>query len=544
MEPVLTENDNVESPEEEYDPSVADPSLLADKFPEWFRTNPSTTAMVAVLVFTFLLFNLRPLWHTDVWGHLSYGRHIWNAGELPTTEPLMPLAAGTSFVDTAWLSQVLGYGAYQVAGKAALASGFGALVALALGLLLFRVQRRTESVFFAITAFGLTLWMNWSQLAIIRPQAVGFVMFCGLLCFLMRRKWSTASWLLVPGMFALWANMHGSFIVGLGLMGCFLVGRAGDVLRRTGRPAALIRDARVRRLLLLTQLSAVATLINPYGLGLYASVLTFGSHPNLSSIIEWQALSINMAQGRAAAIVALMLFVIYRVSPRRVAFAELLTLAIFGAAALYTSRMIIWWAPVAAVLFSIHAAAAWRQWCNSRIESEYEPREPASMWTIVSMGLVLVSLQLSHLGAVAMAAATGKNAAERAEKVVVNPMTPVGAAEFLHEHPPTGLVFNTYEFGDYLTWAGPKDLKLFVNSHVHLTPPDIWKAYMGIIEQRGNWIGRFDRYGVNVVILDKRYRPEMIESLSKNEAWRLRYTDDRSAVFYRRKPMTITDTSQ
>ena len=143
-----------------------------------------------------------------------------------------------------------------------------------------------------------------------------------------------------------------------------------------------------------------------------------------------------------------------------------------------------------------------------------------------------------------MAAATGKNAAERAEKVVVNPMTPVGAAEFLHEHPPTGLIFNTYEFGDYLTWAGPKDLQVFVNSHAHLAPPDVWDTYISVIEQRGNWVGRFDRYGVNVVILDKRYRSDMIDMLSQNEDWRMRYSDDRSAVFYRFKPITITDTSQ
>lgn len=542
MEPVLTENEHVESPEEEYDPSVADPSLLEDKFPEWFRTRPSTTGMVALLAFTFLLFNLRPLWHTDIWGHLSYGRHIWNAGELPATEPLMPLAEGNTFVDSAWLSQVLGYGTYLVAGKAALASGFGAVVAAALGMLLFRVHNRTGSVFFAMSAFGLTLWMNFHQLAIIRPQAAGFLMFCGLLCLLLRPKWSSSNWWLVPGMFALWANMHGSFVVGLGLLACFVVGRAGDLLRRTGRPVALVRDIQLRRLFLLTELSAAATLINPYGLGLYASVLTFGSHPNLATIIEWQPLAISMAQGRAAAIVVLLLFITYRISPRRVAFAEFLTLAIFGAAALFTSRMIIWWAPIAAVLFAIHASAAWRQW--KKAAPEYEPREPASMWTICSIGLVLIPLLLSHIGGVAMAAAAGKNAAERADKVVVSGMTPIGATQFLHEHPPTGLVFNTYEFGDYLLWAGPKDLQVFVNSHAHLASPDVWDSYMSIIQQRGNWVSRFDRYGVNVIILDKQFRSQMIDTLSQNEDWRMRYSDDRSAVFYRHKPITISATSQ
>jgi hypothetical protein len=542
MEAALTENESVETPDDEHDPSVADASLLEDKFPEWFRISAAAAGLVALVSFTYLLFNLRPLWHTDLWGHLSYGRHIWNSGAIPSTEPLMSLAVGSSFVDSSWLCQLMGYGVWLVGGKAALASGFGAVVALALGLILFRVHNRTRSGLFATFAFGLTVWINWHQLAIIRPQAIGFLMFCGLLCVLMRRDWSKTNWWLVPGMFALWANIHGSFVVGLGLLGCFTLGRAIDVVCRSGKPAALLHDVKVRRLLLLTELAAVATLINPYGLGLYAPVLTFGSHPNLASIIEWQPLTISMAQGQAAAVAVLLLFFAYRLSPRRVASAEVLALTIFGASALWTSRMVLWWAPLAAVLIALHGAAAWRKWRG--LELSFEPAPRASMWTIVSIGISLVVFQLSHVGGVAIAAIAGKDPATRADKVVVSRLTPVGAAEYLVENPPQGLVFNTYELGDYLQWAGPEGLQVFVNSHAHLAPPDVWNAYMTVIERRASWLSTLDRYGVNAIVLDKQFRAPMIDSLSQNEDWRLQFSDDRTAVFFRHKPMSITDTSQ
>lgn len=542
METALTEHESVESPDDEYDPSVADASLLEDKFPEWFRLPASAAGMVALIAFTYLLFSIRPLWHTDLWGHLSYGRHIWNTGAIPSTEPLMTLASGTSFVDSSWLCQLVGYGAWLVGGKAALASGFGALVALSLGLLLFRVHNRTRSGLFATLAIGMTTWINWHQLAIIRPQAVGFLLFCGLFFVLLRRDWSKTNWWVVPGMFALWANMHGSFLVGLGLLSCFVLGRAIDVVRRSGKPAALLHDVRLRRLFVLTELATIATLINPYGLGLYATVLTFGSNPNLASIVEWQPLTISMAQGQAAAVAALLLFLTYRVSPRRVATAEVLALAVFGAAALWTSRMILWWAPLAAVLLALHGAAAWRKWRGLELNLESAPR--ASMWTIFSIGISLVVFQLSHIGGVALAAISGKDVAERADKVVVSRLTPVGAAKYLVENPPHGLVFNTYESGDYLQWAGPEGLQVFVNSHAHLAPTDVWNAYMNIIERRANWLSMLDRYGVNAIVLDKRFRSAMIDSLSQNEDWRLRFSDDRSAVFFRHKPMTITDTSR
>ncbi len=56
--------------------------------------------------------------------------------------------------------------------------------------------------------------------------------------------------------------------------------------------------------------------------------------------------------------------------------------------------------------------------------------------------------------------------------------TPVGAAAHLVKNPPVGQIFNTYEWGDYLGFAGPRGMKVFVNSHAHLVHPDIWKHYL------------------------------------------------------------------
>jgi len=166
------------------------------------------------------------------------------------------------------------------------------------------------------------------------------------------------------------------------------------------------------------------------------------------------------------------------------------------------------------------------------------------MWTIVSIGISLVVFQLSHIGGVAIAAIAGKDPAARADKVVLSPLTPVGATDFLVANPPQGLVFNTYELGDYLQWAGPEGIQVFVNSHAHLAPPDVWNAYMNIIERRASWLSTLDRYGVNAIVLDKQFRARMIDSLSQNADWRLQFSDDRSAVFFRHKPMSITDTSR
>jgi hypothetical protein len=537
-----TEVNDAETPDPDYDSSVADVNMLEDKLPDWFRLPAISSGFTFLIGLTYFFFDrLQPIAHTDVWGHLAYGRLLWESGALPSTEPLMPLSHGVPFVNSAWLSQLIAYAGYLVVGKAAITFLFAFCVAAAMAVLTRRIYSYTNSVMFALGGFALTLWVEYQQLGIQRPQIVGFLFFAILLSTLLRREWSSKNWVVVPIMFALWANMHGSFVVGLGLLGCFAIGRGVDLIRRTGKAASLLRDNKLRRLVLLTELGAVAALLNPYGLSLYAEVLSFGSNPNLQSIIEWKSLHIGLAQGQAAAVAGLILFMVYRISPRRVSTAEVLTLAIFGAAALWTSRMLVWWGPLAGCFAAIHAGAAWRKWQGGEVSPE--PASRASLWTIVTMGIMFIFFELSHIGTVTLAMAAGKDIEKVTDQVPVSRLTPTAAAGYLKEHPPEGLVFCTYEWGDYLMWAGPRDMKVFVASHCHLVPEDVWNDYMGIIEMRGSWLAMLKRYGINTVIIDEEYREPMVMRLHEEEEWKLLFRQDGQAIFERVNPIEIDSKS-
>ena len=537
-----TEINDAETPDPDYDPSVADVNMLEDKLPDWFRTPAIGAGFTFLIGLTYFFFDrLQPITHTDVWGHLSYGRLLWETGALPSTEPLMPLSNGVPFVNSAWLSQLIAYAGYLVVGKAAITFLFAFCVAAALGVLTRRVYNRTHSAMFALGGFALTMWVEYQQLTVQRPQIVGLLFYAVLISILLRREWSNKNWVVVPAMFALWANMHGSFIVGMGLLGCFVVGRGVDLVRRTGKVEILFRDNKLRRLVLLTELGAVAALLNPYGLNLYSEVFSFGNNPNLQSIIEWQSLQIRMAQGQAAAIAGLILFLVYRISPRRVSTAEVLTLAVFGAAALWTSRMLVWWGPLAGCFAAIHAGAAWRKWQGGDASPEPAPR--ASLWTIVMMGIVFIFFELSHLGTATLALAAGKDIEKVTDRVPVSRLTPVAATEYLKEHPPEGLVFCTYEWGDYLMWAGPRDMKVFVASHCHLVPEDVWDDYMGIVQMQGSWLAMLKRYGINTVVIDEEYREPMVMRLHEEKDWKLLFRQDGQAIFQRVNPIEIDSKS-
>src|SRR3990172_4798801 len=92
---------------------LPDASQLEDRMPEWLKAPRRVFVVTAVLGVVYCVLNYRPLWHTDLWGHLAYGRLIWQTRSIPETEPFLPLAVGVRLVDTAWLGQWIGYAVYR-----------------------------------------------------------------------------------------------------------------------------------------------------------------------------------------------------------------------------------------------------------------------------------------------------------------------------------------------------------------------------------------------------------------------------------------------
>jgi hypothetical protein len=281
--------------------------------------------------------------------------------------------------------------------------------------------------------------------------------------------------------------------------------------------------------MLLTELALAMTLINPYGPLLYPDVLTFGSNPNLQSLTEWQPLEIRTWIGGTLLGLLSMLAVLYRLTPRRIAAWEPLALIGLGISTFWSARMLAWLAPLAAYLAVVHAHATWRSWRHAAFVAAPSPR--AGLWTVVVLGLVWIFFGFSPLG---MRMIHGQNPKpERA----LSAYTPIGAVEYLQEHPPIGQVFNIYEWGDYLQWAGPTGIKIFVNSHAHEVPPDVWQRYLQVIQLGSGWQETLDRYGVNTVVVDRALRENLIKALKDDDKWRVGYEDRVATVFVRKTPI-------
>ncbi len=523
--------------------SPPDLSVLQDRLPEWLKFPRVAAAFAAafgglffVLSYPYLVpvdANLTRVAHTDVWGHLSYARWMISERALPTTEPLMPLAEGVPFVDTAWLSQLIGYGAYSQWGVVSLVGLHALGVTFIAALLAIMAFRKTGRLWFSILGSVVFLAVCFHPLQILRPQLAGMVCFAALLALLVsgrRRRWD---WFAVPALFALWANLHGSFSVGLATLGLFAVGQMIDVWRRDRFRVRLLANPRAWRGVMLLQLGAAAALLNPYGLALYAEVLSFGSNPNLLDLVEWDPLTIQLLHGQAAAVVVLALAVVYRLSPRRIAAWEVLLLSGLGGLALWHQRMIVWWAPVAGYCLALHLGAIWnRNW------SAAEPSPRGGLWTVATLGLCWIFFAYTPLGLTMLHGGPQdqEQIADRFERSV-SAYTPIAAVDYLKRNPPQGQVFNTYEWGDYLLWAGPAEIEAFVNSHAHLVPEDVWRDYMSIAHAAEGWSRGLDRYSVNTVLLDKAGRGGLIRELREHDEWTVDYEDRLAVIFVRKSPI-------
>lgn len=447
---------------------------------------------------------------------------------------MLPVAAGVPIVDTAWLSQLLGFAAFSLLGVPGVQMLYGALVAACAALMLVMVYRPTRSVWWALTGCGLFLWVESQQLAIVRPQLVGLVCYLCLLAVLTPRRslgmgWK--QWIGVPALFVLWVNCHGSFVMGLVVLASFCAGRAAEVLWQTRRVTAVVADLEVRAILLLTALASAAALINPYGLEIYYEVATFSRNPNLDDLVEWQQLTLRMRQGQAAGVICLWLLLSVCLPPRRIPVAETLLLTGLGITMLWASRMIVWWGPVAAYAAARRGHAICERLIGTRADRAPLSRSPA--WTFITVGICLAALGIPlWAGFVPAGKSDNSNG--------LSPQTPVAAVTYLNEADCSGRLFNKFEWGDYLLWAEPPGLQVFVASHVHLIPVDVWDDYMRIAAGRSGWREALDAHHLDYVLIDPRGHSRLSRGLRKDQDWSVAYTDDRATIFVRanKKPRT------
>ena len=335
-------------------------------------------------------------------------------------------AAGAPLASDQWLGQLLFYGAW-LAGSwqgvvAFRALAVGALVALVvLAALDARRDRPLAAVLAALPAILLSRFV-WAE----RPELLGFACFALLVVLLRRgRRGSGRALVATVPLIALWANLHGSFALGVVLTGIACA-------------EGWLRDRARRRVYLAVALAAfVASLATPAGLGGWtAPGFHFTQPPR--EIQEWAVVDVRALPGILYAVALAATLALAFVSPRAplADAALLLPVAFLSLTAVRQTPYLA----IAAAPF-IAARLPWPR---------VPPSPPAGPRAALAGGLVALALLA---GGVATAPAEPDLAG-----------FPAGALATLPEGP--GLLAQ-YDWGGFLIWYAPRT-PVFVDGR--LTP--------------------------------------------------------------------------
>lgn len=466
---------------------------------------------VVLLAAVFFRASNAPVWYLDTWGHWKYGQWITEHHRLPEREPFSVYSdRGAPLLDTWWLSQVLCYRVYAAGGVEGIALFFALVELTKAALYLGALRRASGSLALAVVGLALMQAGRWPYSLVFRPQAIGEVCWATLLFIAARPPWPKWGVVAAPLLVALWANLHGGFLLAFVLLGALLLSRAGDVMKGRLRPSAVLDDAEVRRLGLTLALCLAATGLTPYGPRYLAEVVRFGRTPSLQMVVEWlPPVPLATFGSRALAASVLLVLATLRWSPRRFSPADTILLAVFGLGAWFATRLIPFWMTVWPFVLVPHWRAMIQRAGGDRFVAD-AAGQPATgglraYWPLVPAGACALALILGS--------ATGNwlRGAPLPSRDRLRPETPVAIARALAESSPAPgfagppwRVFCSAEWSDYLVWALPSADQVYWYSHWHCYSPQHINDGNYLLKLHGpphDWRKIIDRYRFNALAL-------------------------------------------
>ena len=470
-----------------------------------------------IYIFAYaVLFASRPLSDADFWWHLKTGEYIVATGIIPRRDFFSFTNYGRPWVAHEWLSEVIFYVIYSRLGFNALILIFAIITALAFWIALKRVVAHP---FIGGVAAVLGVWSVLPTVGV-RPRAFTLLLasvFLAILGRYARTGQGRIVWVLVPAT-ALWANLHGGFLIGLVLIGLTIV---GIVLDSWAAGEKLLTSwPRLRMLGVVFVGSVFAACLNPQGWRIFLFPFEiFFSPIQQREITDWLSPNFQQPQLLPLAVLILLTIAALSLSPRRPKPSELLLFLSTLYATLKSNRHMAIFALVAVPLVAQYL----HLWIVS-IPSLKVLDKPATVST--SMREIVVSLllllPLFLFGNRLKATVYGPP-----QQAMVQ--VPLQAVDFMQQKKVTGNTFTDPNiWAGYLIWKCPTN-PVYIDGRIDMYGDQFVKEYIDIIRGKIDWREPFVRYGVEVVIVNP--QSMLAREIQSAPDWELLYRDEMAVVF-------------
>lgn len=468
----------------------------------------------------------------DMWWHLRTGEAILSQG-LPRQDIFSFTVPHHVWITHEWLSQVVMWLIYQVAGFPGLILAFAALIWVAFWLVYLRCAGRPYLAAFLVVLAGTAAAVIWG----VRPQMVNIFFLSIFIHLIERFKEERARaiaegraadsplpryLLLLPLLTALWANFHSGYMLAVALLGAYTVGEALQLRLAQRDPVRGVDWQGVRWLALLTGGSFLASILNPSGYALWIYPFeTLGSSVMQTRIVEWWSPNFHDIYIWPFALLAAVGAMSLMMSARRPTWTELLLFMGTLGASLLSVRHVPIFAVVATPIISRHllgaleGSRAYPLLSGERPDAPPNPRLAPINWLLVGLLLLFVVVHFN--------VTLQKMPASIAKRY------PVAAVDFLEREGLVGeRIYNSYNWGGYLIW---RRVPVFVDGRADVYGDEFLTLYFKAFGADKEWEEPLEAYDAEYVLIEEGREIALILALS--DEWREIYRDKLAVIFER-----------
>jgi hypothetical protein len=478
------------------------------------------TLLIGGVMLAVLMLFMEGVQDPDVWWHLRVGRWMVENGKLPSVDLFTHTVPTHVWTDHEYLTEVLMWLLYAATGFTGLAIAFGAITWAGFWLIYRQVRRQP----FVIVGLGLALaalagWPIWGP----RAQMITFALSCLELYWLQGYLSGRSRALnFFPLVMAVWANLHGGWVIGFAWLGVALVAELVGWAWDRSNPA---HRAHVRFLAIITAASLVAVLATPHGLSLYLYPFqTQGSVAQQKLIVEW--FSPDFHQIYLRPFEAMVFIVIAGFALRRPRLYDfLLTITSLGLAFQSVRHVALFVAAATPAMISSYSEY-WKELATSRGWT-FPPLARPLFAVTTAIVLVVVTV----VGAIKIDADINPSVQQKLDA----DSYPIGAADWLAAHPDIGTrMFNQYGWGGYLSYRFYPDpnRKVFIFGEAELMGDPLLNQYNNVQNLRPDWKQILDEYHVDYVIFNT--GEALSNVLATQPEWSVAYKDPVAVIYVRK----------
>jgi hypothetical protein len=443
----------------------------------------------------------------DMWWHLVVGKWILKNHAWPTHDFYSFTAYGNPWIADQWLGEVVIAIFWGLGRMHALMVLLAALAGGILLLLYYYAYLRSGSVKAAFLACALLLPLASLPFSM-RPQILGSAFLVVALISLerFRQGHRRALWILPP-LFLVWVNTHGTFVLGFVAMGVYWVSGLREFRLEYLEAAAWKPDER-RYIAMIFLLCLVACIITPYGTHLAAYPLQMTIFlPMIPRVVpEWHTLDFSHLYGQWFLVLLLVFVTGQLITRKRLHIAELVLLLFATGETILHARFMLLFVPVFAPLLALLLA----EWVDKKPPGRERYALNAAVMAVAWGAIVFLFPSRARLQA------------------AVELWNPTGAVRYLREHPVNGHMLNFDDWGGYL--IENLGQKVFIDGRADIYEPGgVLLDYLHIYYPQRQTMFLLRKYHIDSCLMPP--DSELVTVLTALPGWKVAYRDPTSVLF-------------